>query len=52
MELHGLKLDDLIIGDSFLEERVFLNQHVHLFSGLDSSDDDTAGPWHLGSGNE
>lgn len=52
MELHRLKLDHLIVGDSFLEERVFVNERVHLFASLDSSDDDTARPWHPGSGNE
>jgi hypothetical protein len=52
MELHRLKFDHLIVRDSFLEERVFLDERVHLFTSLDSSDDDTAGSWHLGSGNE
>jgi hypothetical protein len=28
MELHSLELDDLIIGDPFPEERVFLNEGV------------------------
>jgi hypothetical protein len=29
-----------------------VNERVRFFSSLDSSDDDTAGSWHLGSGNE
>jgi hypothetical protein len=52
MELHGLKLDHLVIGNPLFEERILLNERVRFFSSLDSSDDDTAGPRHLGSGNE
>jgi hypothetical protein len=52
MELHGLKLDHLIISNPLLKERVLVNERVRFFSSLDSSDDDTAGSWHLGSGNE
>jgi hypothetical protein len=52
MELHGLKLDHLVIGNPLFEERILVNERVRFFSSLDSSDDDTAGSWHLGSGNE
>src|SRR5689334_18004345 len=52
MELHGLKLDHLVIGNPLFKERILVNEGVRFFSGLNSSDDDTAGSWHAGSGNE
>jgi hypothetical protein len=52
MELHGLKLDHLIVGNPLLIERILVNERFHFLSGFDSNDDDTAGPWHPGSRNE
>ena len=52
MELHSLKLDHLIISNPLLKEGVLANERVHFFSSFDSSDDDAAGSWHPGPGNE
>lgn len=52
MELHCLKLDHLIIGNSLFKERILANERVHFFSGFDLSDDDTAGSWYAWSGNK
>ena len=51
MELHCLKFDDLVVGNSLLKERILLNERVYFFSGFDSSDNDTTGSWHTRSGN-
>jgi hypothetical protein len=52
MEFHSLKLDHLVVGNPLLIERILVNERVRFLSSLDSSDDDTAGSWHPGSGNE
>jgi hypothetical protein len=52
MELDGLKLDDLIVSNPFLKERVLVNKCVNFFSSFDSSHDDAASSWHPRSGNE
>jgi hypothetical protein len=38
MELHRLKLDDLIIGNPLFEERVLVNERLKLFAGLDADE--------------
>jgi hypothetical protein len=52
MKLHSPKLDHFIVGNPLLVERILVNERIRFLSGFDSSDDDSAGPWHPGSGNE